>query len=92
MDKALFRRFDDAIEYKLPDRSEILSILKEVLCMTNDVDPYSLCDYFTGMSHAEIKIVCADAMKESILNDTSITNDMLKELITQRKMAHIKVG
>lgn len=92
LDKALFRRFDDAIEYKLPDRSEILSILKEVLCMTNDVDPYSLCDYFTGMSHAEIKIVCADAMKESILNDTSITNDMLKELITQRKMAHIKVG
>ena len=92
LDKALFRRFDDVIEYKLPGNLEILTILKESLCMANNVDIYSLCDYFIGMSHAEIKIVCSDAMKESILCEKNITNDMLTELITQRKMAHIKVG
>lgn len=92
LDNALFRRFDDAIEYKLPERDEIISILKEALCMSNDVNIYSLCDSFSGMSHAEIKIVCADALKENILNDKAITNDMVKELIDQRKMAHVKVG
>lgn len=92
LDKALFRRFDDAIEYKLPEQNEIIHILKEALCMSNNVDVYSLCNSFSGMSHAEIKIVCADALKESILNDKSITNDMVIELINQRKMAHMQVG
>lgn len=92
LDKALFRRFDDVIEYKLPERAEILSIIKEALCMANEVDMYSLCNHFIGMSHAEIKIVCADAMKESILNDKAITNDLILELIKLRNMTHVKVG
>lgn len=92
LDRALFRRFDDAIEYKLPEQNEIIHILKETLCMNNNVDVYSLCKSFSGMSHAEIKIVCADALKESILNDRSITNEMVIELINQRKMAHMQVG
>lgn len=92
LDKALFRRFDDAIEYKLPEQIEIIHILEEALCMSNNVDFYSLCNSFSGMSHAEIKIVCADALKESILNDKSITNDMVIELINQRKMTHMQVG
>lgn len=92
LDKALFRRFDDAIEYKLPEHNEIVCILKETLCMSNDVDIYSLWDSFVGMSHAEIKIVCADAMKESILSDKVITNEMLIGLIKQRRMAHVQVG
>lgn len=92
LDKALFRRFDDVIEYKLPEQAEILTILKEALCMSNDVDIYSLCDSFIGMSHAEIKIICADAMKESILNDMVITNEMIVGLVKQRKMTHMHVG
>ena len=92
LDKALFRRFDDAIEYTLPGRDEIIRILKEALCISNEVDVYSLCDVFLGMSQAEIKIVCADAMKEYILNDKTITNEMVTELIHQRKMTHMPVG
>ncbi len=92
LDKALYRRFDDAIEYKLPERAEILRILKEALCMSYEVDIYSLCDHFIGLNHAEIKIICADAMKESLLNDKIITNNMITELINQRKMSHVQVG
>ena len=44
------------------------------------------------MSQAEIKIVCVDAMKEYILNDKTITNEMVTELIHQRKMTHMPVG
>lgn len=92
LDKALFRRFDDAIEYTLPERNEIISLLKEALCMSNEVDVYSLCDDFEGMSQAEIKIVCADAMKEGILAGNDITNDMVRSLIKQRKSLNIKIG
>ena len=92
LDKALFRRFDDAIEYTLPGRDEIIRILREALCISNEVDFYSLCDVFLGMSQAEIKIVCVDAMKEYILNDKTITNEMVTELIHQRKMTHMPVG
>lgn len=92
LDKALFRRFDDAIEYTLPERNEIISLLKEALCMSNEVDVYSLCDDFEGMSQAEIKIVCADAMKEGILAGNDITNDMIRSLIKQRKSLNIKIG
>lgn len=92
LDTALFRRFDDAIEYELPEKKEITTILKEALCMSNEVNVYTLCDKFIGMSHAEIKLVCSDAMKESILNDRNITNALIEEMIKQRKMAHIKVG
>ena len=92
LDKALFRRFDDAIEYTLPERNEIISLLKEALCMSNEVDVYSLCDNFEGMSQAEIKIVCADAMKEGILAGNDITNDMIRSLIKQRKSMNIKIG
>lgn len=91
LDTALFRRFDDAIEYELPEKKEITTILKEALCMSNEVNVYTLCDKFIGMSHAEIKLVCSDAMKESILNDRNITNALIEEMIKQRKMAHIKV-
>lgn len=92
LDKALFRRFDDAIEYTLPERNEIISLLKEALCMSNEVDVYSLCDDFEGMSQAEIKIVCADAMKEGVLSGNDITNDMIRSLIKQRKTMNIKIG
>jgi SpoVK/Ycf46/Vps4 family AAA+-type ATPase len=92
LDKALFRRFDDAIEYTLPERNEIISLLKEALCMSSEVDVYSLCNDFEGMSQAEIKIVCADAMKEGVLSGTDITNDMIRNLIKQRKSMNIKIG
>ena len=35
LDKALFRRFDDAIEYTLPGRDEIIRILREALYINN---------------------------------------------------------
>ena len=92
LDKALFRRFDDAIEYTLPERNEIISLLKEALCMSSEVDVYSLCNDFEGMSQAEIKIVCADAMKEGVLSGNDITNDMIRNLIKQRKSMNIKIG
>ena len=87
LDKALFRRFDDTIEYLLPERSEIIEILKRELCRVKDIYPESLADYFTGMSHAEIKMICADARKESVLYNKKIDTSLLSSIIKGRKLA-----
>ena len=93
LDKALFRRFDDSIEYLLPKSDEVIKLLKETLCNNLDsIDIYSLSDTFAGMSHAEIKIICSDVMKESILDDCPITNQMIHNAIIQRRSAYQMIG
>lgn len=59
IDKAMFRRFDDVIEYKLPDTEQRLALLREYLYTAKDLDFSSAESLFDGMSHAEIKMVCS---------------------------------
>lgn len=69
IDKAMFRRFDDVIEYHLPDREQRLALLHEYLYAAKDLDFALAESLFEGMSHAEIKMLCSDIFKESLLND-----------------------
>lgn len=57
IDKAMFRRFDDVIEYHLPDREQRLALLHEYLYAAKDLDFTLAESLFEGMSHAEIKNV-----------------------------------
>ena len=87
LDKALFRRFDDTIEYKLPQQDEIMELLQRELCREKNVPFLSLLDYFKGMSHAEIKMVCSDARKEAILYNKEINEALIASLVKGRKLA-----
>lgn len=87
LDKALFRRFDDTIEYKLPELAEITEILKRELCRVKDIQLDTLVNYCLGMSHAEIKMACADARKESLLYNKKIDESLLSTIIKGRKLA-----
>lgn len=87
LDKALFRRFDDTIEYRLPERQEVEEILKRELCRVKDIRIDILADYCMGMSHAEIKMACADARKESLLYNKKIDESLLSTIIKRRKLA-----
>lgn len=87
LDKALFRRFDDTIEYKLPEHDEIVVILKNELCRVKDLQTDTLANYFLGMSHAEIKMACSDARKESLLYNKTIDESLLSTIIKGRKLA-----
>jgi len=87
LDKALFRRFDDTIEYKLPELAEITEILKRELCRVKDIQLDTLANYCHGMSHAEIKMACADARKESLLYNKKIDESLLSTIIKGRKLA-----
>ena len=89
----MFRRFDDSIEYTLPKTDEIIKLLKETLCDNSQlIDIYALADTFVGMSHAEIKLICSDVMKESILDGCPITNNMIHNAIVQRRSAYQMIG
>lgn len=84
IDKALFRRFDDVIEYKLPDREQRLALLRENLYTAKDLD-FSMAEpLFDGMSHAEIKMTCSDIFKESLLNDVKIDLTLVHSIVRMR--------
>lgn len=87
LDKALFRRFDDTIEYKLPELSEITEIVKRELCRVKDLQLDTFANYCLGMSHAEIKMACADARKESLLYNKKIDENLLSTIVKGRKLA-----
>lgn len=85
IDKAMFRRFDDVIEYKLPDREQRLALLREYLYTAKDLDFSSAEPLFEGMSHAEIKMVCSDIFKESLLNDRKIDLPLVQTIVNMRQ-------
>lgn len=85
IDKAMFRRFDDVIEYRLPDREQRLALLREYLYTAKDLDFSSAEPLFDGMSHAEIKMVCSDIFKESLLNDRKIDLPLVQTIVNMRQ-------
>ena len=85
IDKAMFRRFDDVIEYKLPDGEQRLALLREYLYTAKDLDFSSTEPLFDGMSHAEIKMVCSDIFKESLLNDRKIDLPLVQTIVNMRQ-------
>lgn len=87
LDKALFRRFDDTIEYKLPELAEVTEILKRELCRVKGLPFDTLAKYCLGLSHAEIKMACADARKESLLYNKKIDESSFSNIIKCRKLA-----
>ena len=87
LDKALFRRFDDTIEYKLPEQDEIKEIMKRELSGVKNLQADKLAQYCLSMSHAEVKMACADARKESLLYNKKMDESLLSTIIKGRKLA-----
>ena len=84
IDKAMFRRFDDVIEYRLPDSGQRIHLLREYLYAAKELDYSMAAPLFEGMSHAEIKMVCSDIFKESLLNDVPMNIELVKMVVDKR--------
>ncbi|MES2728989.1 MAG: AAA family ATPase [Pseudomonadota bacterium] len=90
LDKALFRRFDDVLEYKLPDKNEIKEIISIRLATftPDNIDWASLQKKCSGLSHAEITRIVDNSVKDAILSEkTTITLESLSRSIEERKRA-----
>lgn len=94
LDYALFRRFDDVIEYSLPDATQMESVLKSKFI--NLKLPASICwneivKVASGLSYAEIVRAADDAIKDAIIHDrTTITKQAIIEMLEDRASGCLK--
>lgn len=90
LDRALFRRFDDIVEYDLPDKGRIIETLKSKLghFKTKNAKWTKLASLAEGLSFADITRACEDAIKDSLIQErTFVTNDQIAHAIEDRKFA-----
>ena len=90
LDPALFRRFDDVIEYAMPDDSIARRILKSRLSTfkTQGIDWDAAVKAGSGLSQSELSRVAEEAAKRVVLAKRfSITNEDLTVAIAERKEA-----
>ncbi len=86
LDKALFRRFDDVLYYKLPEKEQVVQLIKNRLgTFKGALQPESVADTIRALSHSDICQACDDAIKDAILEGkTKVTKEMLLNMLKDR--------
>jgi len=90
LDRALFRRFDDVIEYDLPDKARIVQTLKAKLGAfeTQKIQWAKVASLAQGLNFADISRACEDAIKDALIHErTSVTHIEIIHAIEDRKAA-----
>jgi SpoVK/Ycf46/Vps4 family AAA+-type ATPase len=89
LDKALFRRFDDLVEFGLPQPPEIRETVKRLLRNIDKETPaWSKIEHAAeGLSYAEITRACEESIKEMLIHDLpKVTNKALVTALTERRV------
>lgn len=86
LDQALFRRFDDIFHYSLPSVEEIKAIVAN---KTGAFDPnftlkQSIAESMLCLCQADIARLCDDAIKEALLADATLSNEVFESLVEDR--------
>ncbi|MFE4649456.1 AAA family ATPase [Streptomyces sp. NPDC056707] len=69
LDDALWRRFDEVLTYKNPTQEQISALLKiKIRRVKSKVNREQAARSLSGMSHAQIEMVCQDAMRKLIIS------------------------
>lgn len=88
LDGALYRRFDQVIEYRLPDPEAALAVMRNRLTMldTTGVNWSSLSDHTVGLSHADLVRAAEAAAKQVVLSGRKrITATALRAALEERR-------
>lgn len=88
LDEALFRRFDDLVEYHVPTIDEIQALLRKRLgnYLKSAKSIAALATEAVGLSHAEITRAVGDAVKEAVMHDqVSVPAEDVRLLLQQRQ-------
>ena len=91
LDEALYRRFDDVIEFQNPDISNISKLIKSrfMAFNLNIYNKESLIKAAEGLSYAEIQKSCDDSIKLAIINNEKmIHQDVIEIMLNERKSYH----
>ena len=90
LDRALFRRFDDVLNYTLPDETLRRQLIENVLGgFRGRLGWKSILQESAGLSHAELDHACRDAIKDAILNDRkNVETNGLATMLRERSQTH----
>jgi len=91
LDKALFRRFDSVIEYRLPSKkiSEVVMRARLALLETSHIEWSNVLEAAEGLNHSDLTRACEYAAKNAILKHrTRIETPELIEALIERRPTH----
>ncbi|MCC7494157.1 MAG: ATP-binding protein [Fimbriimonadaceae bacterium] len=95
LDSALMRRFDDVIQYDLPDAAMIKQLVRNRLALfdTTGLRWGPVTAAAGGLSHAEVVRGCEDAAKDAVLDGRQrIMLAMLVRALSERRSARSPLG
>jgi SpoVK/Ycf46/Vps4 family AAA+-type ATPase len=90
LDRALFRRFDAVLEYRLPESDLAEQVMRGRLSLLDcsEVDWQAVTSAAEGLSHGDIVRACEHAAKNAILaHSTGIETEALAEALVERRTA-----
>jgi SpoVK/Ycf46/Vps4 family AAA+-type ATPase len=90
LDRALFRRFDAVIEYRLPSREIAETVMRARLALldASRVEWPEVLGATEGLSHADLARACEQAAKKAILaHRTRVEPGELVEALSERRAA-----
>jgi len=88
LDHALFRRFDDVVQYELPAETQITELLKARLARytIQGINWKRLAKEASGLSYAEITRAAEEVLKESLIHDNEhITEASIHKMLDERQ-------
>jgi len=88
LDHALFRRFDDIIEYQLPNKQQIIDTFRAKLAtfQLSNINWSKLAEVADGLSYGDITRACGDGIKEMLIhNKEQVTQGILVRAINERQ-------
>lgn len=88
LDPALFRRFDDILHYDLPDKSQIVKLLKTRLAgmAVRGVRWGNLADLAMGLSYAEVTRTTNEILKDMLIHERArVHTEDIRMMLTERK-------
>lgn len=94
LDFALFRRFDDIINYKLPTPEQIRPLIENRLASFScDINDWPKLEKLSeGLSHAEITRACDDAAKLTVLDgEEYVSMQSIADMLEERAIAKSNV-
>ena len=95
LDPALFRRFDDVLEYNLPAASQIAELLEARLGRVADAGTQwaDLAEEADGLSYADISHVSNEVLKSALIDgDPEICEGQIRITLRERKNISEKLG
>jgi len=88
LDKALYRRFDDIIQFEKPGQAQIRQLIKNRLSAfdTKALAWHEVTEAADGLSSADVTRACEDAAKEAVLHhDAKITTALIAKAVHRRQ-------